>query len=326
MPSTTLANTEESSHHGPNTFSTGERVDLKSSRYLRRYSGEMLRGLFRTHRPALDKALKSAVYNVKVDQALVSAWETFVSRDAIDNEKGVTEAPLTYYNCAGAFGLFDLLKELRINFGTILHLKAELNVVQAKPLIIDDDYCLRMSVVDIIPKDTKCILVFQSELTDSHGEVLRIHKDFWYVKKCPSHLMEKINYPRQHDGSEFKGISYKETQLSSIDESLKLNTMIRVPNDAGQQFARISGDYNFIHTTHWGAKLCGKKKAFLQGFGVMNLCLHHLALLTKTPIAHFDIAFSKSIYVGQTVNLVAVDGRFELCDKQGSLLAFGNYR
>lgn len=298
----------------------GERVDLKSFRYLRRYSGEMVRGLFRSHRPTLDKALQSAIYKVKVDESLVKSWESFVSK----TEDSHHAAPLTYYNCAGAFGLFDLLKAMRINFGTILHLKAELKVPTPKPLVVGEDYSLRMSVVDIIPKDSKCILVFQSELSDAAGEVLRIHKDFWYVRKCPRKLMQNIAYPQEHSDAEFKGISYRESQFRDLDESVKKRSKIRVPNDAGQQFARISGDYNVIHTTHLGAKLCGKKKAFLQGFGVMNLCLHHISLLTKKPLTHFDISFSKSIYVGQEVELVLVGQGFELSDSDGNLLAFGN--
>lgn len=102
-------------------------------------------------------------------------------------------------------------------------------------------------------------------------------------------------------------------------------TAFYVPADAGRRYARIAGDYN-LHTTNLGARLFGQSRAFLQGYGVMNLALHHLTQQAGEALEHVEILFTRPALTGQTLHLHQSAHAFELCNEENALVAFGSYR
>ena len=313
------------SHHPLSQFSYRfdyrSSVKLHSRLYLLRYTSEILRGLFRRHRPQLRAQVQPTRYGVRLSKKDLANWHDFVNR-----QPDQVPAPLTYYGGAGAFGLFDLLAQLRINFSTILHLRGKVEILDGVAEVdIGDEFTLEMQLEDVILRKRQCILVVSTLVRNRIGEAVRRHEDFWFVRNCNPRYMQELCYPHRYDGKEFEGISRRESQLFSNPQAHLQSLAIVIPENAGQSYARVSGDYNVIHTTGWGARLCGQKKAFLQGFGVMNLCLHHITQLLEKAPASFSITYCRPTFVDQEVVLVLSDRRFELCDGRGQLLCFGEF-
>lgn len=88
----------------------------------------------------------------------------------------------------------------------------------------------------------------------------------------------------------------------------------------GWRFARLSGDYNGIHTSRRYARLMGFKDAFCHSQPVLANCLERLAKGQDGKAFRIDAALKGPVYYGQGVALFADDqGRFDL-------MAHGNDR
>ena len=157
--------------------------------------------------------------------------------------------------------------------------------------------------------------------------MIRRHKDFWFVKKCDKKYIEAYEHTSNYDVSEFSGLSKRQATLaiaSNTDDTIK-KALIPISKSAGREYAKVSGDYNIVHTTNLGARITGQKRAFLQGYGVMNLCIHHLSQLAKQPISNIKITFCKPTFVDQTAELFVHNNHFELCDCDGQVLSAGSF-
>lgn len=295
-------------------------IDLHGKLFFPRYSHQIIKGLVRPHRPALSKKIKPASYGVRLRYRDLKNWSRFVKSDSVN-----INSPLTYYNSAGAFALFDLLSQLRINFSTILHLRAEIDFIKknldAAP---GQEYVLKMSLADIILKEKQCILVMETLVTSGDGELVRLHRDFWFVKKCDPKFLKDLVYPCKYDVNDFKGLTKLDPSFVHKDRSQLEVHEIFIGRNAGNSFARVSGDYNVIHTTHWGARLCGQKRPFLQGFGILNLCLHKISTTCDVDLAKISLTFCRPALVKQSIELLRFGNDFELVDNRGKLVAFGS--
>ena len=303
------------------TAHQGELINIHSLFFKPRYFSELIRGLTRFHRPVFSSSVKSAMAQVTYSDLDLRDWQSFVQ-----HFDGHIHAPLTYYNSAGAFCLFKILAELRINFSKILHLKAEFELTEPlKTVNPDSVYTVRMELVDVLPRRMHCLLVIQSQLLDETGRVVREHRDFWLVKNCPEARLQGVIPSGQHTAEEFRGISNRPAEWQNWAVSTLKKHEHHLHPTAGRHYGRISGDHNLFHTTHWGARLCGQKRPFLQGFGLMNLVLQQASQVKQEAASALAITFARPAYVGQTLSFYFAQETFEICDEQSQLVAFGSY-
>jgi acyl dehydratase len=76
----------------------------------------------------------------------------------------------------------------------------------------------------------------------------------------------------------------------------------RIPDDAGRQYAKVSGDVNPIHLSGLTAKAFGFKRAIAHGMWVKARAL--AALSGRLPDAvGIDVAFRKPLFLPSTVTL-----------------------
>jgi hypothetical protein len=295
-------------------------VDIQSPLYRPQYFGELIRGMARRHRPHLRKKVPAATAQVRFSELDRQDWHQFVAHTPQH-----IPAPFTYCNSAGAFCLFRILGALQINFSTILHLQSNLELTAPLEAVKPNSiYNMKMELSDIIPRKHQCILVMRTELTDENGCVVRVHKDFWFVKKCPPHLLEGIVSDHADLAENFRGLSKRASSWQSWGEGT-VQRQHRLGAQAGLDYGRISGDHNIIHTTTWGARLCGQRRPFLQGFGVMNLALHHASQVKGSPAESISVTFARPALVDQVLDFYFKDSAFEICDERQRLVAFGQF-
>lgn len=295
-------------------------VDIQSPLYRPQYFSELVRGMARLHRPDLSKDISAVTAKVRFSEVDRRDWQKFVAQGPKD-----IQAPLTYYNSAGAFCLFRILGALKINFSTILHLQSNIELRDSLEAVAPDQvYNMKMELYDVIPRQAQCILVMQTEISDSHDRLLRVHKDFWFVKKCPPHFLEGIVSREPELCEIFRGLSKRTSSWLDWNGPV-IKRQHRLGTKAGLEYGRISGDHNIIHTTSWGARLCGQKRPFLQGFGLMNLALHHATQVTSAPAQSLSVTFARPVLVDQVLRFYFGASRFEICDERQTLLAFGQF-
>lgn len=296
-------------------------VNIQSPLYRPKYFGELIRGMARRHRPDFAQSIAPANARVQYSELDQKNWHRFVAHRAEQ-----LQAPLTYYNSAGAFCLFKILADLQINFSTILHLRASIELTSPLEAVEPDSvYYLTMRLIEVIPRKSQCILVMRSELSDKQGTVLRVHKDYWFVKKCPPALLQALSPEQELLADEFRGLSKTQAQWPSWNPATLIKRSRTLHPRAGQHYGYISGDHNVIHTTHWGARMCGQKRPFLQGFGLMNLALHEATQARGKAPQKLSVTFARPALVGQELTFFFGSSQFEICDEQGKLLAFGLY-
>ncbi|WP_141733197.1 hypothetical protein [Oligoflexus tunisiensis] len=295
-------------------------VDIQSPLYRPQYFGELIRGMARRHRPRLRKKVPAATAQVRFSELDRHDWHQFIAQT-----QDHIQAPLTYYNSAGAFCLFRILGALRINFSTILHLQSNYELTAPLETVKPDSvYTMKMELSDVVPRKNQCILIMRTELADENGRVVRVHKDFWFVKKCPPHFLEGIASDQVELAERFRGLSKRMSSWQTWDGNT-VKRQHRLGAQAGLDYGRISGDHNIIHTTTWGARLCGQKRPFLQGFGVMNLTLHYATQVKGSPAESISITFARPALVDQVLDFHFNGNAFEICDERQRLVAFGQY-
>ena len=80
-----------------------------------------------------------------------------------------------------------------------------------------------------------------------------------------------------------------------------------VPRGMGRRYARISGDYNPIHTSSIMARLFGFKRAIVHGMWSAACSVMHLKRFRNHGIVRFDVAFKGPILVGSRVTMKAAE-------------------
>ncbi|SMF08966.1 MaoC family dehydratase N-terminal domain-containing protein [Pseudobacteriovorax antillogorgiicola] len=296
-------------------------VNLQGKLYIPKYTKEMLQGLIRPHRPSFKGDVRAAKYCLRITQKDIKNWNKFIARKDSD-----VASPLTYYNSAGAFGLFDILKQVNVNFSTILHLRGDVEILKPnEPISEGVEFTLASHLAEIIVRKKQCILVVATDVFNQIGELVRHHKDFWFVKNCSEKHLSQLKSQSSYDPRNFSGISRRLSKLSMSDSGSSGHATIAISKAAGHEFAKVSGDFNIIHTTNWGARLTGQKRAFLQGYGMMNHCIHKLTQIKKSPLNQISITFCRPVLVDQDVHLYTSGNKFEVCDENGSLLTAGTF-
>ena len=95
-------------------------------------------------------------------------------------------------------------------------------------------------------------------------------------------------------------------ELTSLDQLSDVASWA-VPKNRGKKYARISGDYNPIHTSKYLAKLFGFKRDIAHGFGILAQAVNQSELANKTSITagkcQVDVIFKGPLYLENDASL-----------------------
>lgn len=296
-------------------------IDIRSRMHLPLYCMEMLMGLIRLHRPQLGRVNATASFRCMPHPESIARLHQFAGHQAAD-----LPVPFTYLNSAGSFCLFEVMRQLRINFANVMHLKGSMTLFKPVGTIrANKAYSLEMRVKSILPLKQRCILITETDILDAKNRPIQRHIDHWHVRGQNIRPAKEQNTLINTAAEEFRGLSKRLPRWMHWDRTATRETAFHLPADAGTRYAHIAGDYN-LHTTNLGARLFGQRRAFLQGYGVLNLALHHLTQSAGRELEHFEILFTRPALTGQTLTMHANEHEFELCSEEKELVAFGRYR
>ena len=89
-------------------------------------------------------------------------------------------------------------------------------------------------------------------------------------------------------------------ELASLDKMSDIATWL-IPKNRGKKYARISGDYNPIHTSKYLAKLFGFKRDIAHGFGILAQAINQFEIGNNTKIStgncQVDVIFKGPLYL-----------------------------
>lgn len=233
------------------------------------------------------------------------------------------QIPFTYVTTSGTMVLLRILSDLGVNFRFVRHLKNELNFKQ--PIIPDAVYSYFTEISEIIPvREDRVVLEMSTVVQDAFEQCVCIQKDYWIILNLPVETVKRatamFNLPA-HDAYQFQSLRGRNPALKKASA-----VGIRIPNDMGMQYGKVSGDLNPLHLTSFMAKLFGIEKPFIQGFCTVNYAIRHFTLINGCAPRELSTTFVRPITVGQTVDLYYNSDAFEICDVNGKLLASGNWK
>jgi acyl dehydratase len=235
--------------------------------------------------------------------------------------------PFTYYTTSGTMMLMRIVEDVGVNFRHLMHLKSDITFHPGGRILEPDKtYTLKATLDDIVQlRDDRVTLITRAWIHDENDESLLTNRDFFIILNlAPKYIEELRSTPGfgRHDVSEFENLSKLQAMLTSQDVQ---RIPIKVPEDMGKRYGKVSGDMNLVHTTRIAARIFGFPKPFIQGLCTANYVLKHLTGVCQEPVLSLTATFTRRVYVGQTVYLSFDDQRFELCDKKGALLVLGEW-
>jgi CRP-like cAMP-binding protein len=234
--------------------------------------------------------------------------------------------PFTYHTTVGTMALMRVVGDIGVNFRNLMHLKCEMGMARDHLMEPGHTYRLVSQVEDIIAlRDDRVVLVCASRIVDLFGFQLRNYRDFFVILNLEPHYVDLLRSAKNYghrDVDEFQSLASRRPTLADT-RGLK-RVPIYIPEDMGFAYGKVSGDLNLVHTTKLAAQIFGHPRPFIQGLCTANYALRYLTEEYGPPEA-MRVTFAKRVFVGQQIELRLVPSRFEICDSQGVLLAFGDF-
>jgi hypothetical protein len=237
--------------------------------------------------------------------------------------RAVASVPLMTNQSVGTLMYARLFADLGLNMRHLLHLQHRSTHhagVQACARSSQQQLSCRVQRVLRLAEDRVLVEVC-TEVHGSDGERLSTIEDGFIVRHLPSADLAGLPSDRSVL-RELLGLRRRLPRLSTT-EGQALVAEMDVPGRMGLAYGRISGDMNPVHTCRLGAWLFGLKRPFLQGLGLRNLVVRHLAEL-GAPVDRLQLTFAAPAPLGQRLLLVVDGGEVEVQDAQGRLVAFGS--
>ncbi len=183
-------------------------------------------------------------------------------------------------------------KSLHLNFAHMFHAGQDAEFVRlCRP---DERVFAKASVDKIVDKGKGELLVTNINSYTDRGELVARGFSSWYVKKPPEfHTENKEEFQREH---------YWEPEEN--DRVLFLDR-VHVDADQMMRYAKIAGDYNFIHISDLVAKIMGMGRKILQGLCTMAFVSKAIVdgLLQGDPhrLKGLNVRFLKNVRAGDTL-------------------------
>lgn len=290
--------------------------------YILRYYTTAMKNMLCRHQLLVEKRFPTYEAEFRFSESEQTGW--FKVFDVTEKEQAT---PFTYYTTSGTMMLMRIVEDVGVNFRHLMHLKSDITFHPGGRILEPDKtYTLKATLDDIVQlRDDRVTLITRAWIHDENDERLLTNRDFFIILNlAPKYIEELRSTPGfgRHDVSEFENLSKLQAMLTSQDVQ---RIPIKVPEDMGKRYGKVSGDMNLVHTTRIAARIFGFPKPFIQGLCTANYVLKHLTGVCQEPVLSLTATFTRRVYVGQTVYLSFDDQRFELCDKKGALLVLGEW-
>ena len=297
-----------------------EAPDLTRMReYMISYYATALRHIFKRHRLLVNRRFPTYECEFRLTEPEQRQWLKLFGTDRIDT-------PFTYHTMVGTMVLMRVVGDVGVNFKNLMHLKSEMSITP-DVLEVDRSYRLMSEIDDIVPlRDDRVALICSSRVFDDSGRRIRSYRDYFIILNLDSEYIEALRATKEFgraDSAQFTGLAAREATIGRSVGDTRVAS-IDIPGDMGFLYGKVSGDLNLVHTTPLAAKLFGHPRPFIQGLCTANYVLTHLS--RNAPLESLDMTFAKRVFVGQQVEMRYLADRFEICDRAGALLAFGNYQ
>ena len=161
--------------------------------------------------------------------------------------------------------LMRIVEDVGVNFRHLMHLKSDITFHPGGRILEPDKtYTLKATLDDIVQlRDDRVTLIRRAWIHDENDERLLINRDFFIILNlAPKYIEELRSTPGfgRHDVSEFENLSKLQAMLTSQDVQ---RIPIKVPEDMGKRYGKVSGDMNLVHTTRIAARIFGFPKPFI---------------------------------------------------------------
>jgi CRP-like cAMP-binding protein len=288
--------------------------------YMINYYATALKNVLKQHRLISDRSFP--VYETTF---MLSPDEHLKWLDLFDNADART--PFTYHTIVGTMALMRVVGDVGVNFRNLMHLKSEMGIAREHVIEPSHTYRLASRIEDIVAlRDDRVVLICTSGIFDILDNQVRNYRDYFVILNLEPRYVDLLRSGRNYghrDAGEFQNLAGRKPALGH-ERGLKRVT-IDIPEDMGFKYGKVSGDLNLVHTTKLAARVFGHPRPFIQGLCTANYALRHLTAEFGIPES-LNITFAKRVFVGQKIGLDYVRDRFEICDAEGGLLAFGDFK
>lgn len=176
----------------------------------------------------------------------------------------------------------------------------------------------RMEVNELLPADERLHVTAQLVDVDDNGSRAVLHQKI--TTSTPSvsegiiaHLFVVIPLGGSSDGSkdeEKKDPKERKKQRTRVPGTAREIRRWEIPDDAGLDFAKLTGDFNPLHWVGPYAKMAGFPNVILHGFSTMSRAyegLKHAEFNGRDDISVFDVKFTKPLVLPAEVGLFVDD-------------------
>lgn len=290
-----------------------------SLHYGWRYWAGALKTLLGGHRLQPERAGRYSA-SAGLTPALQRRWHQFFAAAVPGSVP--TVHPFLYCQSVGTLLYTRLFADLGLNLRQLLHVRHQVQHPQgtaayALALAQTLETSLRRTVR--VGSDS-ALVVLETAVRNQAGQTVALVEDSFLVRQLPvADLAGADSHHRLK--SEVLGLRRRGRALDAARQG-SLAQSLALPADMGRGYGRLSGDKNPVHTTPLLARLFGVRRPFVQSLCLRNLVVRQLADW-GLPLQHFSITFTNPATLGQTLELVHNDGRFEVVDSEGNLVAYG---
>lgn len=287
-------------------------------RYAGRYWTATLRNLLSEHRLHTGCVGRYAA-PVQISERLLRRWHALFGTD------GSTPVPFIYCQSVGTLLYTRVFADLGFNFRHLLHLQ------HATTHVAGPADCARAHRQELVCSlqgawclnGGKALIAVRTEIrrpADEGGALLAVQDDRFLIRGLPATDLAVLGCDLQ-TLEELQGLRERRPQIDPATPGARV-VALPLAADLGRRYGRVSGDFNPVHTGGMLGRLFGVRRPFLQGLGLRNAVVRELTAL-GLPLGEVKMCFVSPAYLGQTLRLVVLGGRFELIDEAGRVVACG---
>jgi acyl dehydratase len=286
-------------------------------RYTAAYWRGTLNNLFNTNRLHAGRAGRYSAA-VSISDSLCRRWQRLFDVTA----GNAAAVPFLYNQSVGTLLYTRLLADLGINFRHLLHLRHETVHVAGVKICAGaqrqqlHSHCKRVLRMG----EDKALVELVTQVQAPDGNLLAVVEDSFLVRRLPAADLAALPGDRAVM-RDLLGLRRRAAQLD-MGATGTCTRWLPLATDMGRAYGRVSGDMNPVHTGGLAARLFGVQQPFLQGLGLRNLVVRHLADM-HMPMDRLSFTFARPATLGTTLSLLVEGPHFELQAEDRRLVAYG---
>lgn len=225
----------------------------------------------------------------------------------------------TFSAPAGVWALMQVLKEIGISFGRIMHLSSRLLMINKEGFQVDEHYSTYVHYLGVKPHSKRAVMIrFLSVVKNVRGQDIMHLEDELYVAGLDEEFVAQLNMNGEAPAR-------RNTKALLTNNPMADSIQITIGRSLGQKYGKLSGDLNPMHISSIGARLFGHKSSFIQGLCTLNVIVAELGRHWKSSIRSVEIEFLRPVSQPSKPTLLCTLDHFELIDSKGELLVSGHY-